>query len=637
MNSELKRIKKLYGEEMMHLCRRLFPTILENEGVLLETLQRVLAPTKYLGIWIANQYYEKDFEKWIKSCVANEKEEKVESTKTPEELMDEAGYTLYECKSEYEIQNFKKYYAPGEALCTFNGGRLNRCYVFFAVKKNVDEIKREDFPNPQREDEYGTSVISIQFANNKSHTLSIKNRYNHTVSNPDATFSNNLDNIIPGLTDSFAKEYNLVQRNLNGDADFMSLFGYVCDSNGKYYLPNMEVDAIYYCENNVIIKDGVAIDTYSKDKSRYIVIDQYIIDMKEKNIFTLSSTEDDEFIKSIKDVGDIKNIDVIKSGAGKNIEINYETGEKVTIEVDRDNYIVSYENNHVIVIENGFLAINEKVERVILHNVEIIGDDFLKNNERLSYIDVSNVREIGHSFLAKNTKLEEIVLPEVLVIDSEFLRSGGRVKSVVLPKVQIIGDGFMSLNAFLSEIFLPEVIKIGSDFLNRSKYISSVRLPKVKTIGDRFLYNDRDLKEIDVPELVAVGECFLINSSNLEYISIPKLIVASEGFMCNATSLREINLPSVKWFSNYVLRKAKNLTTLRADNLETIRDYVLSNNNSIRELNLPRVKTIGCGFMTSNAVLKKIYMPKIGEYGDYYLSSVNPELYIQSRRGYYNK
>ena len=65
MNSELKQIKKLYGEEMMHLCRRLFPTILENEGVLLETLQRVLAPTKYLGIWIANQYYEKDFEKWI--------------------------------------------------------------------------------------------------------------------------------------------------------------------------------------------------------------------------------------------------------------------------------------------------------------------------------------------------------------------------------------------------------------------------------------------------------------------------------------------------------------------------------------------------------------------------------------------
>ena len=27
MKSELKRIKKYYGEEMMHLCRELFPSI----------------------------------------------------------------------------------------------------------------------------------------------------------------------------------------------------------------------------------------------------------------------------------------------------------------------------------------------------------------------------------------------------------------------------------------------------------------------------------------------------------------------------------------------------------------------------------------------------------------------------------
>ena len=87
----------------------------------------------------------------------------------------EAGYVLVECYNEEDIQKFRKYYAPGEELCTFKGGRLNSCRVFFAVKKNVLDIKREDFKKPKREDEYGTSVISIQFTKDETNTLSIKN------------------------------------------------------------------------------------------------------------------------------------------------------------------------------------------------------------------------------------------------------------------------------------------------------------------------------------------------------------------------------------------------------------------------------------------------------------------------------
>ena len=38
MVDDLKIIKKKYGEKMMHLCRELFPTILEKPGVLSEIL-----------------------------------------------------------------------------------------------------------------------------------------------------------------------------------------------------------------------------------------------------------------------------------------------------------------------------------------------------------------------------------------------------------------------------------------------------------------------------------------------------------------------------------------------------------------------------------------------------------------------
>lgn len=91
---------------------------------------------------------------------------------------------------------------------------MDKCHVFFAIKTNVDSIQRKHFLNPERQDEYGTSVISIQFTKDESCTLSIKNRYNHRVINCDATFSNNLDNIIPGLTRSFEKYYGLKQKKL---------------------------------------------------------------------------------------------------------------------------------------------------------------------------------------------------------------------------------------------------------------------------------------------------------------------------------------------------------------------------------------------------------------------------------------
>ena len=250
MNQDLKIIKKKYGEEMMHLCRELFPTLLEQEGLLPKLLLDNFKESRSLVKDIIDNNLEEEFKNYIYNQVDVENNYEEVVSKSPEELLKEAGYKLYECHSEEEIQSFKKYYAPGEALCTFHGGRLNRCYVFFAIKENVDEIKRENFPKPQRQDEYGTSVISIQFTRDDSHTLSIKNRYNHTVNNPDSTFGNNLDNIISGLTNSFDKYYGLHQSHLQNSFEIP---GYVKASDGKFYKYNYEINNIYYCENNVII------------------------------------------------------------------------------------------------------------------------------------------------------------------------------------------------------------------------------------------------------------------------------------------------------------------------------------------------------------------------------------------------
>ena len=52
--SDLDIIKKKYGENMMHLCRKLFPTILEEDGLLSTLLLTYFMPSRFLYDDIVN-------------------------------------------------------------------------------------------------------------------------------------------------------------------------------------------------------------------------------------------------------------------------------------------------------------------------------------------------------------------------------------------------------------------------------------------------------------------------------------------------------------------------------------------------------------------------------------------------------
>ena len=386
MNSDLKIIKKKYGEKMMHYCREEFSTILEKDGLLPSLLLNHFNESHILYDDIVNDCILNNFKDYIYSLVDVENNTKLVVEKTPQELLSEAGYYLYECKTEEDIQSFKKYYSKGEELCTFKGNRLESNYVFFAVKKDVDKIKREDFHNPQRQDLYGTSVISIQFTRSKSCTLSIKNRYNHTVNNPDSTFSNNLDNIIPGLTESFKKYYGLSFEK-NSEFDF-ELFNYVLANDGKYYKYNYEIYNVYYCPDNIII-DNFEVKRY--DKERYIVFDYFIIDLKLKKII---SNVSDDFTDTIPN--DIDKIEVTKSEKGKDINITSSHGEKIIIGLDNENNLIKYINNNVEFIYDSFLYYNFKLEILCMSNLIKCGDYFLCDNLNLQELNLPNLQDYGN-------------------------------------------------------------------------------------------------------------------------------------------------------------------------------------------------------------------------------------------------
>lgn len=539
---ELKKIKKLYGEEMMHFCRDNFPTILEKPGSLLTILQSSVAPTKMLIKDIRENSLKNEFREFIFGFFDNETG-KACSDKTPHKLLQSVGYKLYQCKSNEQIKKFKKYYAYDEELCTFRGNRLDRNYVFFAVREDAKKLNRKDFTVPRRQDSYGTSVISIQFSKGSTNVISIKNRYNDTVDNPDATFSNNLDNIIPGLTDSFEKYYNLNIKNKNLKNLFENDLSYIKANDGKYYRYNCMDCGTYYCENNIIITDGNIIDKYNKQKERYILLDYFILDLTEKKIFLYDESIEDSFCSTIN-IG-INKIVVHKFEKNKKILIYTIKGNIIKITLDETNNIIEYENNEIDKIEDNFLWYNKKLHSITLNNVLSISNNFLTYNECLMNIS--------------------------------------------LPTVEKIGSGFLSSNEILPTINLPKIENIKNDFLEFNRMLNEINTPKLKKIGSNCLFYNQDITTIDFPNLISTGGCFLFSNSVIKSINIPNLEMLNTYFLMHNVKLRKVNLPNVKIIKYGALESNKKLRFINAPKLQEINKDNFNANYTLKKRLLKQI------------------------------------------------
>ena len=487
MIDDLKVIRKKYGEKMYHFCRDSFPVLLEEPGKLSKLLMDNFHESHSLYDDIVTNKLESDFKNYIYSLVDVENNIEATEIKSPEELMSEVGYDLFECYTEEDIQSYKKYYASGEELCTFNGGRLRRCRVFFAVKKNVFDIRREDFKNPTRQDEYGTSVISIQFTKDGSNTLSIKNRYNHRVNNPDATFSNNLDNIIPGLTDSFKKYKGIVQIHRNS---VFEISGYVRANDGKYYKYNYEINNVYYCPNNIII-DNFEVKKY--DKSRYLIIDYFIIDMSKdsKSISLYDNELSDSFCSLVKE---IKKIDIKNNGSEKKIIILGSNNEYLEILIDRDGKIISIKMDNIYNIGDNFLLRNDVLQELYVSNLKKIGNFFLSRNKTLQTLELHDLTEIGVYFLRWNEELRELYAPKLTKVGNHFLTHNLALKKLILPNLTEVGNDFLFCNEVLEELYAPNLTKVGIYFLYYNQALRTIDFPRLTNVGNFFLFCNKSFK-----------------------------------------------------------------------------------------------------------------------------------------------
>lgn len=508
-NQDLKYIKKHYGEKFAKLCRELFPEVLEYPGKLTEVITKYFdnIPTLYEDILPAKE----EFRSFVLNSVdiANLYRE-VKTDKTPEQLLDEAGYYLFpECLTDKDLQSFKKYYAQGEELCSFRDSRLFTCHVWFAVKKellnDIDAIKRGN--PPQRQDDYGTSVISIQFTRGSQSHLSIKNRYNHAVQNPDNTFGNNLDNIVPGLMYAFCKYKGItLDDSTRGKSQLLSHLNsnkYISDENRKLCKTISSICCGWTCVNNKIIKSDGSVIKF--DKSKYILFENYLISQEHKKIIDLgkihflslplveqllsdySITQNDEqtnyyvtheykiFDTFVKSIGEIKSINVTHNeNKDKIILITPTNGETVEIVINPNGQMVSYCNPNMIKVENSFLS----------------------DNHYLEHIDLPNATTIGDSFLYYNTGLKSLNLPKVESIGSCFLNHSANLKNVEFPNLKTIGDYGLMCSRLIENIDLPKLESAGIWFLHSNSKLKNINMPNIKKIGAGFITTHQNKKEI---------------------------------------------------------------------------------------------------------------------------------------------
>ena len=556
MNSDLKILKKKYGENFSKLCRNLFPSILEVEGTLVSIITSLFKESHFLYDDLIKYNMVYSFQKLVMNEYGKKTNSVIDTGKSPYELFKEQGYTLKECHTNEEILSYKKYYAKGEELCTFNDNRLKTNRVFFAVKDNALEIERKS--EPQREDEYGTSVLSLQFTIDTNY-LSIKNRYNHTVNNPDATYQNNLENIAEGLTYSFEKCLGIKQSNAQGDFEIPN---YVRAADGKYYRYNFECNNIYYCPDNIIID---SFNEVSFPKEKYILFDVFLLDLVDKKL--------EKYDKSCYDgaekiFSNIKSIKIENNGDTKGIYIICEDDIRVYFQLNKYNQIIS----------------------VVMDGVEIIPSFFLLRSFNIKSFSSKDTIKIGDYFLTKCENLEYIYLP----------------------KCEIIGNSFAYSSKLLKSINLPNVRKIGDEFLTCNEIIENIYMPNLQAVGNGFLYYNEKLKTLFLPNLERIGNYFMNENISLEKCDLPKLNKVGSSFLARNTCLKEFNAPNIMTIDSYFLRRNQELIYLYLPNIEEIKDDFLASNKRIRNLYIPTVKFIGNGFLYSNRdLINNLYMPNL--------------------------
>ncbi|MBQ8250633.1 MAG: leucine-rich repeat protein [Alphaproteobacteria bacterium] len=501
-----------------------------------------------------------------------------QTDKKPFELLRKAGYDAFYVDSLEKQNSIKPYFEDEEALCTFSDEkRFEKYHIIHCIKKGADKLKRSDFKGKeQREDEYGTSVISIQLLK-RGNFIKICNRYNHTVNAPDNTFYSNPDNIIPGLLNAFEKYFGI---SLRGSEELMP-DGFVFQ-NGQLFKFHTERNNCYIGDG-FYVKDG-AVCKLNKDYE--LMADCFIFNLKEKKITSCVCDQDlHEYDLVNKEIfeEEIKNVSlqVVKDGEGVLLLANNKPFLKLVQGAITEIYL---EKATLAPKENSFLHLKKLV--------------------------LKNVKEVGNDFLSDNYSVREFIAPK-LERTGRFFISHTNVEKVFLPRLRKIGECSFGFNKLLTKLELNMLISTGECCFSDNKSLKSLEAHILKELDFECVCNNPKLEQVRMDSLKVVGNDSLRKNKALESLKLNKVKYLSLGSLCHMPHLKEIELRKLIYACGDNLVNLPVLKRLNAPNLEDIGFGVSLSHTGLEYLFLPALEHASSMSLEGNLELKEVYLPRL--------------------------
>ncbi len=523
-------------------------------------------------------------------------------------LLDRAGYDAFYADSLEKQNSITHYYEKDELLCTFkDADRYKRYHIIHAIKKNVHEIKRENFRGiEQRDDAYGTSVISIQILKTGGF-ISIKNRYNHTVNACDNTFYSNPDRIIEGLSFALRKYFHV---------DFAAKKMVFLPND--YIFVNNKILKYDVEKNNVYIGDGF----YCKDNSIHVIdknsqlqIDSFILDLRTKKILN-PTNEASSLFKILK----------------KEIE-----GE--TLQVQNKNGLVT-----VLGKQGEILTLKERgLRSITLRKVETLPERAFYKHPTLQEVHALSVQSCLQDVLAYCPNLKKVFFEKLNHLRFSFLEGSNCLVHAPLIEsqgVKFFGavafdmnkKKFLTKGPFSSDLLsLLENTLLFKNITYQQEGDEFVALCEGKTCfkfkGDKLLEmtlssqgefkkewvirNLPDLEILNAPNVTAFADNNIECCPRLKRVSLPKVQVLGEGCVSNCDELEEVFAPNLEYVGNYSFSHNKMLKKIDLPELKEVKNVACFSFSGYEEINAPQLIRAGYGFCKENPHLKKIYMPML--------------------------
>lgn len=338
---------------------------------------------------------------------------------------------------------------------------------FYPTKSLLDDIK-----NSEMTENFIKTIFKEYAERNPSLVDSlkkVKSFFTTSISKGSKTLSGRVLAELKPSIKSFFKYINSLNEEIN-----LELNNYIKAEDGKFYKFNCYSCRygrdIYSCADNIKIEN---LKKEVLDKSRYILMDNFILDLQDKKVEEVTNCYYETFIDSL---GHIKNIEVFETPYGREVKLDSDfehvsEPSPVIIRLDKENSIIGYINNNILELGNSFLSKSTKLETIEAEQVRKIGECCLYNNLSMKRICLPEAREIGSCFLEADTNLEEICLPELRILGhSSFLHC--KIEVLDLPKLEKMSSDCFASATDLKQIILPKVKWIGSDSFQDNRNFS---------------------------------------------------------------------------------------------------------------------------------------------------------------------